>query len=191
MVTETIHIKNMVCNCCIILLRQLLEQAGVTVNTISLGTADISYDEKKYDRDGILEFLRTNNFEPVTDREKIIVESIKASVIELIHHLNNVDSIVRKSDYLVEKLGMSYQYLSKLFSKHEPVTLEKYIILNKIERIKEMINHGELTLSEIAYMMDYNSVQYLSNQFKKITGISVSDYKKSGNKNKKTLDKLC
>ena len=111
------------------------------------------------------------------NREERIVEEIKVAVIELIHHLNNVDSIVRKSDYIVEKLGLSYQYLSKVFSEHEHQTLEKYVILQKIERIKNLIDNEEFTLSEIAYLMDYSSVQYLSNQFKTITGMTVSQYK--------------
>jgi AraC-like DNA-binding protein len=91
--------------------------------------------------------------------------------------MNNVNSIVQKSDYLVEKLGMSYQKLSRLFSRQEGITLEKYIIQNKISRIKELLNQGEFSLSEIAYMMDYSSVHYLSKQFKDITGETVSLYK--------------
>ena len=126
----------------------------------------------------------------IKSREHKIIDQIKTAVIELIHHSNNVDSIVRKSEYLVEKLGLGYQQLSKLFSKHEDITLERYIILNKIERIKELIDSDEYSLSEIAYIMDYSSVQYLSNQFKKETGLSVSDYKKSDKSIKRTLDNL-
>jgi len=85
---------------------------------------------------------------------------------------------------------LSFQQISKLFSKHEPITLERYIILNKIERVKELILRDEYTLSEIAYLMDYSSVQYLSNQFKKETGFSVTDYKKEGMNLKKNLDEL-
>ena len=106
------------------------------------------------------------------------------------HHLNNVDSIVRKSDYLVEKLGLSYQYLSKIFSEHEHHTLEKYIILQKIERIKHLLDSEEFTLSEIAYRMDYSSVQYLSNQFKSITGMTVSEYKESDRSSKRGIESL-
>lgn len=126
----------------------------------------------------------------VEDKEEQLVEDIKVSVIELIHGLNNMNSIIRKSDYLVEKLGKSYQQLSKIFSAHEPITLEKYIILHKIERTKELIDQDDYTLSEISYMMDYSSVQYLSNQFKKITGVSVSDYKKGSSNYKKSLSDL-
>jgi AraC-like DNA-binding protein len=99
-----------------------------------------------------------------------------------------MNSVVRKSEYMVEKLGKSYSHLSRVFSRFEPITLEKYIIHQKIERIKDLIDEDELTLSEIAYMMDYSSVQYLSNQFKKITGYSVTEYKHSAIGKKSYID---
>jgi YesN/AraC family two-component response regulator len=104
--------------------------------------------------------------------------------------MNNADSIARKSDYLVEKLNISYQRMSKLFSKHEQITLERYIILNKMEKIKALIDSNDYSFSEIAYLMDYSSVQYLSNQFKKETGISFSDYKSMKIKPKIPLDEI-
>jgi AraC-like DNA-binding protein len=87
--------------------------------------------------------------------------------------------MVRNSDYLVEKFGLSYQYISSVFSKNEGVTLEKFIIRHKIEKAKELILYDELSLSEIAYMMGYSSVQYLSTQFRNVTGVSVSEFKKN------------
>jgi YesN/AraC family two-component response regulator len=90
----------------------------------------------------------------------------------------------------VEKMGISYQQISKIFSKYEPITLERYSILVKIEKVKEMIWSDEFSLSEIAYMMDYSSVQYLSNQFKKETGYSVTEYKKQGLNLRKSIDEL-
>ena len=134
--------------------------------------------------------LQFYGFEIIHSKEDRIVEEIKLAVTELIHDLNNVDSIVRKSDYIVEKLGLSYPYLSKIFSEHEHKTLEKYIILQKIERIKYLIDTDDFTLSEIAFMMDYSSVQYLSNQFKSITGMTVSQYKEDYQKTKIGIDKL-
>ena len=188
--TTSIHIKNMMSNCCMKVIRDEFERNNIEVKNIRLGEAIISYDQNEMNLEKIGAILKEMKFELVISREAKIVNKIKTVVIELIHHLNNVDSIVRKSDYLVEMLGMSYQQLSKIFSKHEPITLEKYIILNKIERIKELIMYDEYTLSEIAYMMDYSSVQYLSNQFKKETGYSVSEYKKSGMNLKKPLENL-
>ncbi len=179
-ITTTLHIKNMLSSCCIKVIRDEFEKNNIEIENIRLGEATISFDKSEINLEKIGSILKVLGFELVVSREQKIISKIKSTVIELIHHLNNVDSIVRKSDYLVEMLGMSYQQLSKIFSKHEPVTLERYIILNKIERIKELLMYDEYTLSEIAYMMDYSSVQYLSNQFKKETSYSVSDYKKSG-----------
>ena len=157
---------------------------------ISLGRAKLTYDEKAISMDDIRKVLNDLGTDLIETREKRIVEEIKLAIIELIHHMNNVDSMVRKSEYLVEKLGLSYSYLSRIFSTHENITLEKYIILNKIERIKELIDQDEFTLSEISFMMDYSSVQYLSNQFKHITGMTVSEYKDSDRSSKKPIDNL-
>ncbi len=119
----------------------------------------------------------------------MLVEQIKQAVIELVHH-STYNAMVRNSDYLVERFGMSYPYISSLFSKHESTTLEKFTILQKIEKVKELIEYADLTLSEIAYMMGYSSVQYLSTQFKTITGISVTDYKANPAIERKSLDAL-
>lgn len=186
----TVFVKNMVCHCCVRVIKDELEKNGIVVKRIELGRIELAYNSEEISLERIAEILEENGFEIIVERERKIVEQIKLAVIELVHYLNNVDSIVRKSDYLVGKLGMSYQQMSKIFSKYESVTLEKFIILNKIERIKELINSDEYTLSEIAYMMDYSSVQYLSNQFKNITGMSVSDYKKEIYPTRKSLNEL-
>ncbi len=186
----TIYIKNMVCQCCLRVIREDLERAGIVVDEISLGKATISFEEDKIGLKDIREVLVNLGSDLVVSRDSQLVEEIKLSIIELVHHMNNVDSMVRKSEYLVEKTGLSYSYLSRIFSNHEQITLEKYIILNKIERIKELIDQDEFTLSEIAYMMDYSSVQYLSSQFKNITGMTVSEYKESDRSSKKPIDKL-
>jgi AraC-like DNA-binding protein len=190
LITETLFIKNMISNCCIILLRERLQEEGIVVHDIRLGSVMISYDPGKIPIGKIHLIIRSIGLDIIHSREKQLVEQIKTALIELIHYMNNVDSIARKADYLVEKLGYSYQYLSRLFSAHETITLERYIILQKIERIKELVFSGEFTLSEIAYMMDYSSVQYLSAQFKKITGFSVSDFKEDIHAGKNPLDKL-
>jgi len=180
----------MICSCCIKLLKIEFEKAGIDVLKIKAGVVDAHYNPSKVSLKKIESILEDLGMELIKSREHKIIDQIKTAVIEIIHHSNNVDSIVRKSEYLVEKLGLSYQQLSKAFSKHEEITLERYIILNKIERIKELIDSNEYSLSEIAYIMDYSSVQYLSNQFKKETGLSVSEYKKSDKSIKRTLDNL-
>lgn len=188
--TELLYIKNMVCSSCKLLLKEKFEELGLIVKDISLGKVKVVQPEKAVSHEIINDMLIRYGFELVHNREDRIVGELKIAVIELIHHLNNVDSIVRKSDYIVEKLGLSYQYLSKVFSEHEHQTLEKYVILQKVERIKNLIDSDEFTLSEISYMMDYSSVQYLSNQFKSITGMTVSQYKESDRSSKRAIDQI-
>lgn len=146
-----------------------------------MGQADVLIDQQTFDRKSLNQQLQAYDMFLIYSSEEQLVDDTKKAVVDLIHRMNNVNSIVQKSDYLVERLGVSYQKLSRLFSKHEGVTLEKYIIQHKIERIKQLIDEGEFSLSEIAYMMDYSSVQYLSNQFKKNTGLSVRDYRSKNN----------
>ncbi len=169
-------VKNMHCKCCKRLLEFLLKETEFPKANITNGKIDIPLNSKE---DVLLftNFLEQNGFPVIENKELILVEQIKIAINELIFNMNNVNSIIRKSDYLIEKTGYSYQYLSRIFSKYENTTLEKYVINLKIEKVKELIKTDEYTLSEIAYMMDYSSVQYLSSQFKKITGLSVTEFK--------------
>jgi AraC family transcriptional regulator len=176
-VRETIRIKNMVSDCCTLMAKILLESADIRVEQIEPGKALILMRDPGCELEKAGQLLSTAGMGIIKTRDEVISDKIKLAVIDLIHRMNNVNSIVQKSDYLVEKLGMSYQQLSKIFSRHYTMTLEKYIILNKIERIKELIDQDEFSLTEIAYMMDYSSVAYLSAQFRKYTGYAVSDYK--------------
>ncbi len=189
-VSKTLYVKYMVCKCCIRILKQELEQQDIHIQRIVLGEIDIKFDDTKITNSQIEKIINENGFELVANKEKILIEQIKTAVIELVHFANNMNSIIRNSDYLVEKLGYSYQHLSAIFSKYEPNTLEKFIILHKIEKVKEMIEYGDLTLSEIAFAMGYSSVQYLSTQFKNITGISVTDYKKAPNVERKSIAEI-
>ncbi len=186
--SEHILIKNMVCSCCIRLVKEDLSNIGVTVLNVKLGEATIAYDHSKISLKHISDILKKIGLELIVDRNQALVEEIKKTVIELIHYMNNADSIMRKSEYLVEKMGRSYQTLSKLFSKYEPVTLEKYIIFQKIEKVKELVISDLYSLSEIAWMMDYSSPHHLSNQFKTLTGVSLSDFKKNPGDYKKSIN---
>ncbi len=186
---KELHVKNLSLKSAAMLLSEKLTDMGFSVVKIVPGIIRLK-DLNEQEEQRLSVILNKYGFEIIKDRELVLVEQIKQSVIELIHFMNNMNSVVRKSEYLVEKLGKSYSHLSRVFSKHEPLTLEKYIILQKIERIKELIDEDELTLSEIAYMMDYSSVQYLSNQFKKITGYSVTEYKNKNEGKKKFLDDI-
>ena len=178
------------CSCCTRLVKEDLTKLGITVVEVKLGEATIIYDPEKISRSQIDEVLQELGMGLISNKDEILVEQIKQTIIELVHYMNNVDSIVRKSEYLVEKMGRSYQTLSKLFSKVEPITLEKYIILQKIERVKELAMEDKISLSEIAWMMDYSSPHHLSNQFKIITGISLSDFKKDPAAHKKPINNL-
>jgi len=187
---KTLNIKNMVCSCCIRVLSEDLLKNGIIPIRVQLGEIEIDYDSEKISDIVINEIIKNAGFEIISDRSSIICEQIKLAVIELIHYANNVNSIIRKSDYLVEKMGMTYQQISKTFSKHENITLEKYIILHKIERTKELLISNEYTLSEIAFIMDFSSVHHLSNTFKKTAGVSVSEFKKVPLLYKKSIDSL-
>ena len=189
-VSQRIFIRNMMCSSCIRVVKEDLTKLGVTVIEVKLGEATIIYDSEKISRSQIDEVLQELGMGLISNKDEILVEQIKQTIIELVHYMNNVDSIVRKSEYLVEKMGRSYQTLSKLFSKVEPITLEKYIILQKIERVKELAMEDKISLSEIAWMMDYSSPHHLSNQFKIITGISLSDFKKDPAAHKKPINNL-
>ena len=170
-------------------LREKLEAEGVVVVEISLGQLSIELENEET----LLvteKIIAEMGFEIIKNRDLVLVEQIKMAIIDLVHHLNNANSVIRKSDYLVEKLGMSYPHLSKTFSQHESITLEKYIILQKVEKIKELIDGDEYSMSEISYLMDYSSIQHLSSQFKTITGLTPSEYKKSDRSMRKSVDDL-
>jgi len=183
------YLKNMICTCCSRLLKILMEQIGVTIESLRMGEIRISFDPENIDEARILQVLHENGFDPVNDNESRLTEQIKLAVIDLVHH-STFNSMVRNSDFLVEKFNLSYQHISSLFSKHVGITLEKYIIIQKIEKAKELIISGELTLSEIAYIMGYSSVQYLSTQFKNVTGVSVSEFKKDPARYRRPVDEL-
>ena len=166
-----------------------LEEIGVHVVEILLGKITVSYNEKIVTYDSIIQILESDGFPVVVDKEQILVEQIKTTIRELIlFSLNN--TVTRNSDYLIDKLGYSYQHLSSVFSKYESTTLEKFIISLKIEKVKELIEYGELSLSEIAYMLGYSSVQYLSTQFKNTTSLSVTDYKNGLLRDRKFIEDL-
>jgi AraC-like DNA-binding protein len=185
---QVLHIKNMVCHRCIRVVKEELENSGLEVLDIKLGEVKVSgfVDEKLNHIQNVLE---QNGFELIDDKKARTVEKIKIAIIELIHQDQQVLNI-NYSTFLEETLGLDYQYLSSLFSSTESITLEKYIILQKIERVKELLVYNELTLSEIAYQLGYSSVHHLSNQFKKTTGLSPSHFKKIKEDKRKALDKV-
>ncbi|HVO72682.1 MAG TPA: AraC family transcriptional regulator [Ignavibacteriaceae bacterium] len=188
---KTLYIKNMVCPRCIKVVKEELEKLNLNVKNVQLGEAVIESEGEEINISKIKEVLQNNGFELLNDRQAKIIEKIKLRIIELIHHNAN-DQLLNEnfSSYLSDKMNMSYQHLSSLFSSKEGITIEKYFINQKIEKVKELLIYDELTLSEISYKLGYSSVQHLSNQFKKVTGFTPSEFKKLKNKPRIPIDQV-
>lgn len=173
---KTIRIKNMVCPRCIMVVEKTLEDLGFDLNDVELGLVEFHEPITLDDRNKIEEKLLPLGFEILDDKKSQTVERIKTQIIELVSKEVN-DLTITLSEYLSSKLQTDYNVLSQLFSNQESQTIEQFYILQKIEKVKELLVYGELTLSEIAYKMNYSSVAHLSNQFKKITGLTPSHFK--------------
>jgi AraC family transcriptional regulator len=176
----TLHIKNMVCNRCKIVVAQELEKLGYKPVKVELGEVDLDGDELDSNQlSKIDSALTAVGFERIDDRKGRLVEAIKSKVISKIYSGEVGNRKFNWSDLLADELHYDYNYLSSLFSSVEGITLEQYIIRQKIERAKELLFYDELNLSEIAIKLGYSSVAHLSSQFKKITGLTPSELKKS------------
>jgi AraC family transcriptional regulator len=176
----TLHIKNMVCNRCIMVVKQELEKQGLHPEKVTLGEAVITEDHLTEAQLNILDSALLNlGFERIDDRKARLIESIKNKIIQMIHHSEKLNLKLNWSDVLSEEMHYEYNYLSNLFSSVEGITLEQYIIRQKIEKVKELLFYDELNLSQIADRLGYSSVAHLSAQFKKITGFTPSELKKS------------
>jgi YesN/AraC family two-component response regulator len=151
---------------------------GVKIRSVRLGNVSLEYEFDKIHPRQIEVHFEGIGFKVIKEENDQIVEHIKSAAIELIHWSNNTNSLIRNSDYISEKIGLPYTKLSKLFSEHYSITLEKFIILLKMEKVKTMLLEKNYSLSEISYFMGYSSVNYLSSQFKKTTGKTVSKFKK-------------
>ncbi len=190
MSTSVLHIKNMVCDRCISTVRSELEKLHWKVEAVELGKAVIEGTPTEADLATIAEALHASGFDLVIDREDQIVKDIKATIVRLIHHSEEPLEEIILSQYLSDTLHHDYKFLSTLFSSQEGITIERYYILQRIERVKELLSYGELTLSEIAWKSGFSSVHHLSAQFKKLTGLTPTQFKKRGNFNRKTLDNI-
>ena len=190
MATHRISIKNMVCDRCKRVVAEELQKLGYTVHQVNLGEAEVSAKEGNPDLDQIREMLESNGFELLDDRKTQLIEKVKLAVIELVREAGESDLHINTSDYIAEKLDLDYNYVSSLFSASEGITIEKYLILQRIELVKELLVYDELSLKEIAYKLGYSSVAHLSNQFKKVTGLTPSHFKKIKSDKRKTLDRV-
>ena len=186
---NTLHIKNMVCNRCIMVVKDLLKSLGLQPTSVELGIAVLPDKVTDEVYQAVKEALEPFGFELIDDRKSQVVEHIKDTIIELVHYNDN-ELKVNLSDYLASKFNRDYSALSKLFSEVTNTTIEKYLIAQKIERAKELLIYGELSLNEIADKLNYSSAAYLSSQFKSVTGLTPSHFKKIKENKRKPLDEV-
>jgi len=184
-----LYIKNMVCNRCIMMVQTQLDQMGIEVEHIKLGEVLLKKELTRQQKEQFEALLLPLGFYLIDDRKSKIIEQIKTKIVELVHYRDHALK-VNVSDWLSSELNHEYNYLSALFSEVEGITIEKYFIAQRIEKIKELLVYDELTLSEIALQLNYSSVAYLSNQFKKVTGLTPSYFKKIRENKRKPLDEL-
>jgi AraC family transcriptional regulator len=183
-----LHIKNMVCDRCIMVVNQQLETLGFKVISTKLGQVKIAEEPDESQLSKIRSALKLLGFELIDEKRKQLVERIKNVIVEMVHHTDAGQIRINYSDYIASRLEKDYPYLSTLFSESEDITIEKYIINQKIERVKELLEYGELNLNEIALKMGYSSTAHLSAQFKNVTGMTPSKFKGMDSKTRRPLD---
>ena len=179
----------MVCNRCIMVVQNEMDKLELAVENIKLGEVTLKKEPTAGERNALKGALVSLGFQVIDDKKSRMIEQIKNVIIELVHHQDN-DAKTNLSDILSYKLNHDYNYLSNLFSEVENTTIEKYFIAQKIEKVKELLVYDELSLSEIAFRLNYSSVAYLSNQFKKVTGLTTSYFKQIREDKRKPLDKV-
>jgi AraC family transcriptional regulator len=184
-----LYIKNMVCNRCIIVVKQELQKLQIENCNVTLGEVEIHTAPGEQQLAQLRENLAALGFELLDDSRQQLIEKIKNLIVTQVHYAEE-EPMHNFSEILSKALHKDYSYLSNLFSEVEGITIEKYIIKQKIEKVKELIIYDELSLSEIAYKLNYSSVAHLSMQFKKVTGLTPSHFKKVGKNRRKPLDKV-
>ncbi len=184
-----IYIKYMVSLRCKMMVKAELEKLGILYKTIDLGTVETyeNIDDEQWGK--LKKNLLKSGLELLDDKKSILIEKIKNVIIEMIHYTDELPK-VNYSDYISEKLGYDYTYLANTFSEVKGITIQQFIIINKIEKVKELLLYDELNLTEISNKLHYSSVAHLSNQFKKITGLSPSFYKQMKQKRMKNLENM-
>jgi len=179
----------MVSQRCKLLVKEELNKLGIDFVVVDLGVIETFEDISPLQHEILREKLKKSGLELLDDKRSVLVESIKKVIIELIHHDNEVPKSTY-SDFISDKLGYDYTYLANVFSEVKGITIQQFIILNKIERVKELILYDELSFNEIAYQMSYSSPAHLSNQFKRVTGLTPSYYKTIAEKRRLNLENV-
>lgn len=185
-----ISIKNMVCSRCILVVRQELEKMQLSPIYIQLGEAELKQELSNAQLNNLRERLAENGFELIGDRIAIMVEKVKNIIVQLIHGTDEIAIKTSFSSLIQNEFYIDYNYISSLFSNSEGITIEQYIIHQRIERVKELLIYNELTLSEISHKLGYSSVQHLSTQFKKVTDLTPSHFKTIEGPKRKPLDQV-
>ncbi len=184
-----LYIKNMVCIRCKMVVKAELEKLGLEYISVDLGEANLAVNISEEQKKNLDVALRKSGLELLDDKKSMLVEKIKIIIIELVHY--SEDQLkVNLSDFLSEKLNYDYTYLANLFSETQGTTIEKFLINHKIERVKELLVYDELNLKEIAYKIHYSSVAHLSSQFKRITGLTPSQFKQLKHRQRNALENV-
>lgn len=174
---------------CKMMVKEELKKLGLKYVVIDLGTVEILEDITKKQHDLLKVNLLKSGLELLDDKRGILIEKIKNVITEMIHYSDEMPK-ANYSDYIAEKLNYDYTYLSNIFTEVKGITIQQFIIINKIERVKELLLYNELNLTEIAFKLHYSSVAHLSNQFKKVTGLSPSFFKQLKHKRKGNLENM-
>ena len=174
---------------CKMVVKDELKKLGLHYISVDLGEVEVMENITAEQRDQIKKALLCSGLELMDDKKAILIEKIKNVIIEMVHYEDELPK-TNFSDYLSEKLNYDYTYLSNIFSEVTGITIEHYIIAHKIERVKELLLYDELNLNEISYKLNYSSVAHLSNQFKKVTGLTPTFFKKLKHKRRNTLENL-
>lgn len=179
----------MVSNRCKMAVKEELQKLGLHFVVVDLGEVDVMETLSPSQRIQLNDGLLKSGLELMDDKRAVLIEKIVNVITEMIHHTDESPK-VNYSDFLSEKLGYDYTYMSNVFSEVKGITIQQFIILNKIERVKEYLIYDELNLTEISYILHYSSVAHLSNQFKKVTGLTPSKYKQLKDKKRSTIEDI-
>ena len=184
-----LHIKYMVSNRCKMAVKEQLKKFGLHFIVVDLGEVEVMENISAELREKLKTALLESGFELMDDKKAVLIEQIKNVIVEMVHHTEETLK-TNFSDFLSKKLNYDYTYMANLFSEVQGTTIEQFIISHKIERIKELIIYDELNITQIAWKMNYSSVAHLSNQFKKVTGLSPSHFKRLKNKRRSPIEEV-
>jgi AraC-like DNA-binding protein len=179
----------MVSNRCKMVVRTALKELGVHFVMLDLGEVEVMERLTGEQRDYLKNTLEDAGLELIDDKRSILIERIKSAIIDMVHHTEEMVK-VNISTYLSEKLDYDYTYLANIFSQVQGISIEQFIILHKVEKIKELLMYGELNISEISYKMNYSSTAHLSTQFKKVTGLTPTHFKQLKDKRRKPIEQI-